>query len=225
MRPHTERIPKVLLEVAGEPFAVHQIKLLARHGVRRIVFCVGCMGDQVQAALGDGQRWGVQVDYIFDGPTLLGTGGALRNALPKLGEAFFVLYGDSYLECDYSAIERAFLADGKRGLMTVFRNEGKWDKSNVVCANGSIICYDKRNSRPDMQHIDYGLGALHADVFNHYPEGTVLDLAKVYMDMVAQNQLAGYEVTQRFYEIGSPSGLKDLQHHLVKKAVLFPPLR
>src|SRR5512147_1658810 len=103
MRPLTERIPKSLLEVAGLPFAVHQIKLLRRHGLPRIVFCVGHLGEMLQAELGDGSQWGVSIDYSFDGPRLLGTGGALRQARSLLGDAFFVLYGDSYLECDYAA--------------------------------------------------------------------------------------------------------------------------
>ena len=214
MRPHTERIPKVLLEVAGEPFAVHQIKLLARHGVRRIVFCVGCMGDQVQAALGDGQRWGVHLDYIFDGPTLLGTGGALRNALPKLGGSFFVLYGDSYLDCDFAAVGKAFLSSGKLGLMTVVRNKNRWDTSNVVLASGVIVRYDKRNLSPEMEHIDYGLGLLRANVFDAYPPNSSFDLVAVYQDLIAKGQLAGYEMSSRFYEIGSPAGLEETRRLL-----------
>lgn len=222
LRPLTESIPKILLEVAGRPFATHQIELLREHGLKHFVFCVGYLGEMVQAALGDGRRWGVKIDYVFDGSTLLGTGGALRKALPKLGEAFFVLYGDSYLECDYQVIEKSFRLSGKRGLMTVLQNHNKWDRSNVAFANGSISCYDKRITRADMIHIDYGLGALHADVFNDYPGETVLDLATVYQDLVARNELAGYEASERFYEIGSATGLEELRQHLTKREVAIP---
>lgn len=217
LQPLTERIPKSLIEVAGKPFAVHQLELLRQHGLTQVVFCVGHLGDQVQAALGDGRRWDMNLQYVFDGPKLLGTGGALRRALPLLGEAFLVMYGDSYLECDYAAVERAFRASGKLGLMTVFHNANRWGCSNVLFAEGRILCYDKRHPTPDMQHIDYGLGAFHAPVFHAYPEGQPLDLATVYQDLIARDQLAGFEVTQRFYEIGSLAGLEEIQRYLSQK--------
>ncbi len=214
LRPLTERIPKSLVEVAGKPFAVHQLELLRRHGLTDVVFCVGYLGEQVQAALGDGHRWGMNLQYVFDGPTLLGTGGALRRALPWLGEAFFVMYGDSYLDCNYTAVEHSFRASGKLGLMTVFHNANQWDRSNVLYVERQILRYDKRNPTPDMQHIDYGVGAFRAQAFDAYPEGQSLDLATVYQHLLAQGQLAGFEVAQRFYEIGSPAGLEETQRYL-----------
>ena len=217
LRPLTERIPKSLIEVAGRPFAVHQVELLRRHGVTEIVFCVGYRGEQVQAALGDGHRWGAHLTYVFDGPALLGTGGALRRALPWLGQAFLVMYGDSYLECDYGAVERAFLDSGKLGLMTVFRNENQWDRSNVLFDDGRIVCYDKQQRAPNMRHIDYGLGVLRAQVFDRYPEGSVIDLATIYQDLIAQDELAGFEAAWRFYEIGSPTGLQETHQYLSQK--------
>ncbi len=217
LRPLTERIPKSLVEVAGKPFAVYQLELLRWHGLTQVVFCVGHLGEQVQAALGDGLRWDMNLQYIFDGPKLLGTGGALRRALPLLGEAFLVMYGDSYLECDYAAVERAFRVSGKLGLMTVFYNANRWERSNVLFVEGRILCYDKRHPTPDMQHIDYGLGAFHAQVLDAYPEGQPFDLATVYQDLIAQDQLTGFEVTQRFYEIGSPAGLEETWRYLSQK--------
>lgn len=214
MRPLTEKIPKSLLDIDGRPFAEHQLDLLRAHGARQVVFCVGYLGEQLQAALGDGSRWDMRVDYVFDGPTLLGTGGALYRALPKLGDAFLVLYGDSYLRCDYQAIETAFLASGKAGLMTVLLNDNQWDKSNVLFEHGQIAQYDKKNQTPNMHHIDYGLGAIKAEVFQAYPKDQPLDLAQIYRDLLAQNQLAGYEVTQRFYEIGSMRGLEETRQFI-----------
>jgi len=216
LRPLTERIPKSLVEVAGKPFAEQQVELLREHGLRRIVFCVGHLGQRVEAALGDGSRWGVSLGYAFDGPTLLGTGGALRQALPLLGEAFLVLYGDSYLECDYAAVERAFVASGSLGLMTVYRNEGRLSRSNALYERGLVRCYDKRHPTPEMQHIDYGLGALHARALQAYAPGLALDLAAVYADLAARGQLAGWEVAERYYEIGSPGGLEETRHHLTE---------
>lgn len=214
LRPITEKIPKAMVEVAGRPFAVHQLELLKRNGVTRIVFCVGYRGDMIVDALGDGSRWGLSVDYVFDGPQLLGTGGALRRALPALGEAFLVLYGDSYLNCDYRSIERAFVDSTRQALMTVFKNEGAWDTSNVVYADGVIQVYDKKHRLPEMHHIDYGLGAMKASALTQYPADTVLDLATVYQDLLSRGQLAGYEVPERFYEIGSPEGLAETDAYL-----------
>jgi D-sedoheptulose 7-phosphate isomerase len=217
MRPLTERIPKVLLEVAGMPFAMHQLALLRRCGLTRVVFCVGYLGEQVESVIGDGRRWGMQIDYVYDGPTLLGTGGALRRALPQLGDAFFVLYGDSYLECDYAAIEQAFVESNRLGMMTVFHNADRWDRSNVLFRDGAMVCYDKRNRHPEMQHIDYGVGVLRAAALTPYAADRPLDLSDVYQDLLAQGQLAGFEVSQRFYEIGSQSGLEEIHHYLQEK--------
>ena len=214
LHPLTGKIPKALVEVAGKSFIVHQMELLRRNGVTQLVLCLGYLGEQVQAELGDGSRWGMQVDYMFDGPVLLGTGGALRRAVPRLGEAFFVLYGDSYLDCDYAAVESAFRTSGKLGLITVFRNTNLWDRSNVIFKNGRIQRYDKKNFVPEMKHIDYGLGVLQASALERYPADRVLDLAIVYQDLLAQDQLAGYEVSQRFYEIGSPAGLQETRDYI-----------
>lgn len=217
LHPLTERMPKALVEVAGKPFAVHQLELLKRHGYSQVVFCVGYLGDMVQEVLGDGGRWGVNVGYVSDGDRLLGTGGALRKALPLLGECFLVLYGDSYLDCDYQGIESAFVRSGKLGLMTVFRNSNRWGRSNVLFRNGQIECYDKHHPSPDMQHIDYGVEALNAGVFESYLPDTVMDLSTVLEDLVARGELAAFEVDQRFYEIGSPDGLRETHDYLMAR--------
>ena len=217
LRPITESIPKVLVEINGKPFAEHQLALLRRNGISRAVFCVGHLGEMVQDVLGDGNRFGMKIEYSFDGSKLQGTGGALRNALPLLGEAFLVVYGDTYLECDYAAAERTFLKSGKAGLMSVFRNAGKWDRSNVVFSAGRIINYDKKNRTHDMEHIDYGLGAFREEVFSIYPGDDFLDLETVYRDLLARGELAGFETTRRFYEIGSPEGLEEIRKYLSGK--------
>lgn len=217
LRPITATIPKSLVEVGGRPFAEHQVELLRRHGLTDIVFLVGYRGEMVRDALGDGARLGVRVRYVFDGPAALGTGGAIRRAIPQLGEAFFVLYGDSYLECDYAAIERAFAVSGKSGLMTVCRNDDRWDRSNVLVDAGRIIRYDKQGKTPDMRHIDYGLGVFKAVAFAAYPEDEPLDLATVYQDLLARDDLAAFEVPTRFYEIGSPEGLEETRALLASR--------
>lgn len=214
LQPITARIPKILVEVAGRPFAEHQLDLLQRQGIAHVVYCVGHLGEQVRDALGDGSRRGMRLEYVFDGPRLLGTGGALRLALGRLGEAFFVLYGDSYLTCDFTAVADAYRRSGRPGLMTVFRNEGAWDRSNVLFEKERILRYDKRATTPDMRYIDYGLGILSRRSLDRYAPGEVLDLATVYQDLLARQELAGYEVPERFYEIGSPQGLAELRQKL-----------
>ena len=218
LRPITEKVPKLLIEVAGEPFFSHQLRLLKNAGLTRIVLCVGHLGEMIAAEYGDGRKWGVHITYSFDGPKLLGTGGALIRALPLLGDAFYVLYGDSYLPVDYLEVGRAFLATGKAGLMTVYENHGRFDASNVWFAGGQIKVYDKQSKVPEMHYIDYGLGLLHACALDGWPRDEAVDLAAVYGRLVANRELAGYEVKQRFYEIGSPTGLQELDELLRAKS-------
>ncbi len=217
LRPITEKIPKVLVSVAGQPFLAHQLELLRTQGITRAVLCLGHLGEMVQREFGDGSTHGMQLDYSFDGPVLLGTGGALKRALPKLGEKFFVLYGDSYLPTPFAPIAETFERSGKPGLMTVYRNQGKYDTSNVVFGDGEIKVYDKKLRSPEMHYIDYGLSLFRAKAFDRYPADKAFDLADVMRDLVAEKQLAGYEVSERFYEIGSHEGLKELNALLSKK--------
>jgi NDP-sugar pyrophosphorylase family protein len=218
--PVTERLPKSLVDVAGRPFAVHQIELLRHHGFTDIVFLVGHLGEMIVETLGDGGRWGVRLRYVFDGPRELGTGGAIRRAMPELGNQFFVLYGDSYLECDFAAIQRVFVDSGKRGLMTVCRNDDQWDRSNVLVTDGQILRYDKLRPAPGMQHIDYGLGAFSRSAFTGRTEDTIFDLAVVYQDLLAANDLAAFEVPGRFYEIGSTAGLHETRAYLSQRPLI-----
>ena len=218
LRPITEKIPKSLVDVAGEPFLAHQLRLLHSRGIRKAVLCVGHLGEMIKRDFSDGAAFGMELKYSFDGPALLGTGGALRLALPLLGDAFFVLYGDSYLPVDYAAIEAAWHESGKDALMTVFQNEGAWDTSNVEFSDGGLLRYDKRDRTPAMRHIDYGLSIFKAHVFADRAIGEKFELSDVQRDLVAQGRMAGYEVSQRFYEVGSHSGLAELSALLSKKS-------
>ena len=214
LRPATEHIPKALLEINGEPFMAHQLRLLEARGIRRVVLCIGFLGEMVRAFAGNGSRFGLQIMYSHDGPDLRGTAGAVANALSLLGDRFFVLYGDSYLPCDYGAVQEAFLESGREGLMTVFANHGRWDTSNVEFVDGHIAAYDKKHRSARMRHIDYGLGVFCARVFESLPVDRPYDLAAVYQDLLRRNQLAACEVFERFYEIGSLDGIKDLSRRL-----------
>jgi len=217
LRPLTETIPKSLVEVSGKPFIIHQINYLNQQGVKNIVMCVGYLGEMIQEVVGNGKSFGVNIKFSYDGEYLLGTGGAIKNALPLLSDNFFILYGDSYLPINYSKIQQAFINSNKMGLMTIFKNKDKWDKSNVHFENNNLIEYNKKNSHTKMDHIDYGLGILSKPVFDKYSNDMVFDLADVYQELSKKGQLEGVEVFDRFYEIGSHSGLEEIQKYLKKK--------
>lgn len=214
LQPLTQTLPKSLVVVAGKPFIVHQLHLLRREGVERVVLCVGHLGEQIEQAVGDGRDFGLHVTYSFDGATLKGTGGALCRALPLLGKEFFVLYGDSYLDIALAPIEIAFRRHNMPALMTVFRNEGRWDTSNVVFDGTRVICHDKRNRRPQMRYIDYGLAIMNAEVFAGRSSEHAFDLSDVYTALADRGRLAGYEIVRRFYEIGTPAGLAETDQYL-----------
>lgn len=220
LKPLADNLPKALMDLNGEPFIAHQLRLLQSRGIERVVLCVGHLGDRISDYVGDGSRFGLQIQFSFDGPVLLGTAGALRRALPLLGQAFFVLYGDSYLPCDYRGVAQAFYRCRLPALMTVFRNEGKYDTSNIEFDGTHILAYDKAHRTPRMHYIDYGLGVFDRAAFEHIPEGQPCDLAQIYQQQLAKGQLAVFEVRQRFYEIGSVRGLEETAEYLRR----LPPL-
>lgn len=209
LRPITTTIPKSMVPVGGEPFVAHQLRSLAKQGITEVVMLCGYLGDQIQDFVGDGSTFGCHVQYSFDGDKLLGTGGALRRALPLLGDAFMVVYGDSFLSEPFGPVWQAFVGSRKPALMTVFHNENQWDKSNIEFRDGVIIRYDKTVQTPDMHYIDYGMGCIRTAALAQWPENEVFDLALFYRSLVEKRELAGYEVKERFYEIGSHAGLEE----------------
>lgn len=210
LQPITEKIPKLLVKVAGEPFFNHQLRLLRSRGVTDVVVCAGHFAEQIIDRYGNGDTWGIRIQYSLDGPKLVGTGGALIRALPALGSVFFVLYGDSYLPVDYRAVADRFHRSGLPGLMTVYENHGKYDASNVWYEDDAIKVYDKRQRIPQMRYIDYGLGMFHASAFDGFSREEPLDLADLQKTLASRGELAGFEMKERFYEIGSFAGLNEL---------------
>ncbi len=225
MRPLTDSIPKALIPAGGRPFLDHQLDWLAGHGVTDVVLCVGYRGDAIRAHLagGSGGRGRLAVQIVDEGDDLRGTAGALRLALDEgvLDESFLVTYGDSFLPIDFGAVFRAFTTCGCPALMTVFRNEGRWDSSNVIFDGRLVTLYDKqRRGRPagEFAFIDYGLLALERRVIAaEIPAGGHGDLAVLFNALSVRGALAGFEVSERFYEIGSPAGLEDFEGWLRQK--------
>lgn len=215
IRPITEGLPKALISVAGKPFIDHQLEYLRREGVKNVVICVGYLGELIEKTVGDGSRFGLNISFSYDGEKLLGTGGAVRKALPLLQSDFFILYGDSFLPVNFKLIEQLYLSSKKQGLMTVFKNDNQWDKSNVVFHQGKLLEYNKNKFDSRMAYIDYGLTILNASTFNTYPVDDVFDLANLYNDLSLKGQLVGFEVYERFYEIGSFTGIKDTELYFI----------
>ncbi len=214
LRPITSTIPKSMLIVAGAPFIQHQLRLLVCQGFKDIVICTGHLGDQIESFVRDGSRFGCSVLYSRDGDQPLGTGGALLKAVPLLGQRFMVIYGDSYLDISYAQPWETFLRAGQMALMTVYRNDGRWEKSNVEYSDGAIKRYDKAAPAPEMRYIDYGLGIFNREALLTFSLNKSFDLADVYRSLSQRGQLAAYEICQRFYEIGSSAGLADTDLYL-----------
>ncbi|HEX6504790.1 MAG TPA: nucleotidyltransferase family protein [Terriglobales bacterium] len=214
LRPLTHEVPKALIEVAGHPFLWHQLRLLKRNNIRHVVLAVGYLGEKIQERFGNGSDLGIRIDYSFDGPVLLGTAGAIRRALPLLPHRFFVLYGDSYLTCDYRSVQNAFVNSGLPGLMTIYENDGNYDASNVEYNGRRILKYNKQVRTPGMRHIDYGLGAFEKSVFAEIPSDSICDLAAIYQKLLQEGKLAVFVANERFYEIGSLNGLQETERLL-----------
>ena len=214
LHPITETIPKSMLEVAGEPFIAHQLRELARQGIENVVLCVGYLGEQIENFVKDGSEYGVRLQYSYESKKLLGTGGAIRNALHLLNDEFFVLYGDAWLDIDYLSVYESFHDSGYSALMMIFRNEGRWDTSNVEMDGKRIKLYSKTRRNPRMTHIDSGLGIFKQEVFEKYPEGANFDLTEIYEPLSESGRLASFEAKHRFYQIGSHDGLVELNEIL-----------
>ncbi|MDA9281282.1 nucleotidyltransferase family protein [Pseudomonadales bacterium] len=215
LRPITEKIPKSLVEVAGQPFICRQLRYLESQGVKKVTLCIGYLGEKIESVVGTGSQFGIEVTYSPDGPDLLGTGGAIRKALPLLNDNFFVLYGDSFLPIDFAPVEEAFRNSKHPALMTILKNSNQWDASNVSYFGGKLIEYNKEYPSQEMNYIDYGLGILSRGLFHSYEEGQYFDLSEIYRNLSHQSELEGYLVTQRFYEIGSYEGLKETTQYFL----------
>jgi MurNAc alpha-1-phosphate uridylyltransferase len=220
LRPITEKIPKSLIEINGEPFVIHQLKLLEKKGFKKIHFCLGFLGDQVEHVVRKSAFYKrLSISFSYDGETLLGTGGTIRKIINELPEYFFITYGDSYLDVDFRGVQKSFLLnkDFFSSLMTVYENCGLFDTSNVIFENGIIQLYSKEKKDSRMTYIDYGIGILSNKSMDFYSSNSIFDLAELYENLSLKKELFGYKVFQRFYEIGSLKGIEDLSNYLKLK--------
>lgn len=219
LRPITETLPKSLIPINKTPFILHQLELFEKKGFRHVHFCLGYLGEMVEKVIMDSQyNEKLKISFSYDGDVLLGTGGAIKKIVNEMPEHFFITYGDSYLDIDYKDVQFYFETHKKNqltGLMTVFKNEGKWDKSNVIFDGKEILNYSKKINDSNMKYIDYGVGILSGKNFVNYDAGKNFDLADVYSGLADQNNnLLGFEIYHRFFEIGSLKGISDISAHL-----------
>ncbi len=218
LRPLTSDIPKSMIKIAGRPFLEHQLELLKEYEIKDILLCLGYKGELIKDYFGDGGKFGVRLSYSLDGEKLLGTAGALKKAFKLLEENFFLMYGDSYLPYDYQDIEKFFKSSDRLSLMTVYKNQNRFDKSNVIIQDGIIKAYDKTMESEKLEYIDAGLSILRKEVLNLAPSDEPYDLQELYKILVSQEEISAYEVKQRFYQIGSIEGLEEFKE-LVERGV------
>jgi MurNAc alpha-1-phosphate uridylyltransferase len=211
-----KELPKCLIEFNGRPFVDWQLDLLIKNGYREFVFCASYKSDLIRMHLGDGNSRGIKIQYSFDGDTQLGTGGAIQKAIPILGDEFGVIYGDSFLPINYSQLEQHFLASKAQALMTVYENQNQFDKSNVEFSDGQLLNYEKGSTDKKMHHIDYGITLFKKVVFQPWADQSSFDLSEVCHQLARDKQLDGYEVFERFYEIGSVPGIEEFSDYLRK---------
>jgi N-acetyl-alpha-D-muramate 1-phosphate uridylyltransferase len=216
MLPLTRTIPKSLLEVAGRPFIDWQLERLAASGIRDVVICIAHLGNLIRDHVGDATRHGLRVTWSEESPgQLLGTAGAVRAALSHLAPRFVITYGDSYLPFDYRAPLDVLAAhDDCDGVMAVYRNHGQWDASNVITDGTWVTCYAKGTSDPKFDHIDYGATALRREVIAALPAGERIGLGEIQSQLAAAGRLRSVVARDRFFEIGSPGGLAELDRYL-----------
>jgi NDP-sugar pyrophosphorylase family protein len=214
LRPLSNTIPKSLIQIAGFPFIYWQLKNLKANGVSEVVICIGHLGNKIKEAVDKINVFGIKIEYSEDGELLLGTGGALKNALPLLGENFCVIYGDSYLPFDYQSAINTFFNSKKKALMTIYKNKNLWDRSNVQYDGFKIIEYNKLKTNLDMEFIDYGMGVISSCCFDEFVSGACFDLAHIYNILSVEDELAAYVVYNRFYEIGTIAGIEDFERYI-----------
>lgn len=220
LRPLTNYLPKALVPVNGKPFVDYQLELLRKNGIEDVVLCTGHLGEMIAAHLGDGRRLGMRIQYSQEEEgQLLGTAGAIKKAEPLLADEFLLLYGDSYLMVDYPAVMAYFRGQDKLGLMVVYENHNRYDRSNIIVQDGLVTVYDKTGATPGMTYINYGLSALRREALRLVPAGVPYSQEELYQSLIQRGELLAYETSQRFYEVGSPAGLAEFRRCLAQREV------
>jgi NDP-sugar pyrophosphorylase family protein len=209
----TRNKPKSMLKIRGKTFLEYQLELLKRAEIKNIVLCIGHMGEQIERHFGNGRNYGVNIEYSLE-DKLLGTAGALKKAEALLNEVFFTMYGDSYLFLDFPAAMRYFKSQNKLALMTVYRNYDRYARSNTVVEGNSVKNFSKKERTGGMVYIEYGANIFNKEALRMIPENQFYSLDDVFHRLVEMDELLAFEVKERFYEIGSPQGVKEFEEYI-----------
>lgn len=217
IKPITEKVPKSMVQIAGKPFLWYQLELLKKNGIYDIVLCIGYKGEHVEQYFGNGEKFGVKIQYSSDADKLLGTGGSLKNAEHLLGDTFLMMYGDSYLPFGFKKAIAFFERNNGIGLMTVFKNLDKYEKSNVEVEKSLVKSYSKKRKTKKMEYIDYGISIFKKEALQSIPKDTWYDLSNLHKTLIKKRELLAYPAEQRPYEVGSFKGLEEFKKYITKK--------
>jgi len=196
-----------MIDIDGKPFLEQQIEMLKKHNITDIVLCVGHLSDKIEDYFGNGDKFGVNIKYSQDGAKALGPIGAIKNAESLLDDVFFIMYGDSYLSVDFQKAYSFFKEHDKLGLMVVYKNNDKYDKSNLVIKDNMVVGYREKEA----VYIDYGTSILRKKALDLVPKNTMYSTGQFFSDLISKKELLAFEAEKRFYHIGNPDALEELR--------------
>ena len=212
VKKYTKKIPKCLIEINGKPFLYHQLEYLKKNNIKNVIVSVNYLGGKISSYLKKNIDF-INTKIVNDGKRPLGTGGAIIKSLRFLKKNFYIIYGDSYLNFNLKKLAK------KKNLatMAIFRNNNKYDKSNIELKKLGKIFYHKNNENKKLKYIDYGVSYVNKRIFKEIKKNIKFNLPDFFDEISKRNMLSGYKVIKRFYEIGSYNGIKDLKNYLKKK--------
>ena len=205
-----KNIPKSMIDIEGKPFLEHQIEMLKKHNITDIVLCAGYLSEKIEDYFGDGSKFGVNIKYSHDGKKPLGPIGAIKNAESLLDDVFFIMYGDSYLSVDFQKAYSFFKEHDKLGLMVVYKNNDKYDKSNLIIKDNMVVGYKEKEA----VYIDYGTSIISKKALDLVPKNTMYSTGQFFSDLISKKELLAFEAEKRFYHIGSPDALGELRNYI-----------
>ncbi len=214
----TAKKPKPLVKILNKPFIEYQIDLLRKQKVKKLIISIGYRGDEIINFIKNKNYKDIDISFFKDGIKPLGTGGALKKISKKIQGTFIVLYGDSFLPISIKNIEKKFIKSKQDVLLTIYKNNNRFDKSNIKIVNKKIF-YNKFINDSDMKYIDYGLSIIKSKIIKNFTSNKKFDLSDLIYKLCLDRKIAYSIVKKRFYEIGSYKGIKDFKKYIRKKNV------
>jgi NDP-sugar pyrophosphorylase family protein len=213
----TKYTPKSMIQIEGKPFLEYQIENLKKQSIKDIVLCVGHLSEKIEEYFGKGEKFEVNIKYSYEKEKLFGPIGALKNTEPLLEETFFIMYGDSYLSVDLHKVQNYFMQHDKPALMVVYKNQDKYDRSNLIVQDNMVIGYGEKERTRDMIYIDYGTSILRKKILEILPKDTPISTEQFFSDLVKKRELMAFEAEERFYHIGDLESLEEFRSYIRTK--------